>query len=390
MDRLPFAVVAFTNLLSVGTVYALSTIQAEIPRLFNVSHKWSLVPFAVACAGLSLGVVKSASIMKNNGISTTVTRGTIVWGVSVIAAGYSLASLNFSALLISFFIGGIGVGLTYLGVAILLNQRFPDNRLARSALGPIGFSTGVAVCLTLDDLVPFTGLDEVRLGQILSISGITFITVAIIVSYMLPDRTKRDALSTHDTGSISSERFFTILLFFNALPGMSVFADLVPIASTYGQNSSWNWMQILAGSMIALAGGGILAPSINARLGARNTFTSLFCLRGVLLIMLSQSGEPFMAILALCIVLFGHGAGFSILPGLLMVRCSQIAQFSSCYGRILVAWGLAGIIGCALDAVLVSATGDATALSLVLGLMTFSFGVTLYFVPQFGATSLIL
>lgn len=389
MDRLPFAVVAFTNLLSVGTVYALSTIQAEVPRLFDVSHRWSLAPFAVACAGLSLGVLKSSSMMRNNGVLPTVTWGTTVWGASVMAAGYSLASLNFATLLISFFIGGVGVGLTYLGDAILLNQRFPENRLARSALGPIGFSTGVAACLTLDDLFLFSELDELRLGQLLSIGGVTFIAAAIIVSYMLSKITEKHSLPTHDTSSISSERFFSILLFFNALPGMSVFAALLPIASSYGHSSSWNWMQILAGSMAALAGGGILAPFISSRIGSRNTFTLLFCLRGMLLITVSQSRESSIPLLALCIVLFGHGAGFSILPGLLMARCSQIAHFSSCYGRILVAWGLAGIVGCALDAVLVSATGDDTALSLVLGLMTFSFGMTLYFVPQFGATALI-
>lgn len=388
MDRLPFAVVAFTNLLSVGTVYALSIIQAEMPRLFDVSQQLSLAPFAVACAGLSLGVVKSASMIRNSGASTVATRGTIVWGVSVMAAGYSLTSLNLATLLVSFFIGGIGVGLTYLAVAILLNQSFPRNRLARSALGPIGFSTGVAACLTLDDSVSFSGLDEVQLGQILSIGGVTFIAVSITVSYMLPESTDKDSLSTRDTGSISSEGFFSILLFLNALPGMSVFAALLPIASEYGQNSSWNWMQILAGSMGALAGGGILAPFISVRLGARNTFTSLSFLRGILLILASQSREPLMATLALCMVLFGHGAGFSIIPGLLMARCDQIAQFSYSYGRILVAWGLAGIVGCVLDAVLVSATGDATTVSLILGFITLAFGVALYFTPQLGTTAL--
>jgi hypothetical protein len=109
----------------------------------------------------------------------------------------------------------------------------------------------------------------------------------------------------------------------------------------------------------------------------------------MLILMLSQSREPLLAIITFCIVLFGHGAGFSILPGLLMARCTQITQFSYCYGRILVAWGLAGVVGCILDAALVSVTGDATTVNLVLGLITFSFGVVLYFVPRVGDSALV-
>lgn len=100
---------------SVGTVYALSTLQNEIPRLFKVSPPWSYTPFAAAFLGLSIGVRICASCMAIYGEFYVAIGGTALWGIAVASMSYFLATLpSLLSVLGSLLVGGIGVGLTYL------------------------------------------------------------------------------------------------------------------------------------------------------------------------------------------------------------------------------------------------------------------------------------
>lgn len=60
---LTVAVASFANIFCIGSVYTLSTIQAQLPYLFAISDAYSLVLFGVACLGLLIGVTLSASMI---------------------------------------------------------------------------------------------------------------------------------------------------------------------------------------------------------------------------------------------------------------------------------------------------------------------------------------
>ncbi|KAI9042142.1 Histone acetyltransferase GCN5 [Aspergillus affinis] len=369
MASLSIALASFTNMFSIGTVYALSTLQVHLTRLTGKPVTWSFAPFGMACIGLSIGVATCASMISHRGTHVTSASGTAVWGFALIGAGTFLSQLKFELTLLCFLLGGVGVGWTYLAVVVLVSNGFPNFALARSAIGPMGFSSGAAASFILWSVCELSTADVESVGRALALAGATFLAVGAATQLLLPgllDTTPKQQPSSHANKassshpSSSSELFLSILLFFNALPGMTVIVALLPLTSYYYSSgdtetkSDHDPTALLASSMLALTSGGVFAPTLSAYLGARNTFIVLLCLRGVLLVLLSQFEGPMLGLCALCVILFAHGAGFSILPGLVKAAQRDASpspgSFSSSYGGVLVAWGVAGFVGCGLNA----------------------------------------
>jgi hypothetical protein len=368
----------------IGTVYALSTLQTQLLRLFGISDVWSFAPFGVAFLGLSIGVLTSASTILQSGAHVTVIRGTILWGTAVIGAGLSLSRLKFGLMIICFLFGGIGIGWTYLAVVVLIDQGLPRHALARSAIGPLGFSTAAATCFLLSSVIGLEVADAKSLGRMLVLLGVTFTAVGAFTQVLLPNFSN-SAVSPPSVSSTSpSEFFFSILLFFNALPGMTLFAGLLPLASQHMNGTDCDKMWILSYCMAALAFGGVLAPCVCAYCGARLTFVIILCLRGVLLVLHSRSEGSTLAMCAILAVLFAHGTGFSLIPGLIKNQSSNQQLFFFGYGRVLASWGTSGIAGCIVSLIIRSPVGAVPTGELVVGLLSFSFGTILYFVPSLG------
>ncbi|KAH7000633.1 hypothetical protein EDB80DRAFT_114790 [Ilyonectria destructans] len=376
------ALASFANMFSIGTVYALSTLQVELPRLLGVTHCWSFAPFAATCLGLSIGVGSCASLMDQIGARSTASRGTALWGFTMGAAGYFLARSNFQGILVCLCVGGIGVGWAYLSVVIMMGQGFPNQPLARGAIGPLGFSSGAATCIALSSFLQFSSLDAGQLGQTLISGGILIITVAAATAALFANHANTTPSSPQKASASSIGSLFYILLFFNALPGMMVFSALLPIASYFKQEGAHtDPSRILPYSMVSLAVGGLLAAPLSSALGTRTPFVILFYLRGLVLVAFSRSPGPVMAVITLLTILFSHGVGFSILPSSIKAHQPNLAQFPHTYGRILIAWGAAGVVGILVNASLIPSSGDTTVASLLVGLVMVSFGTLLHLLP---------
>lgn len=123
------AVAAFANMFSVGTVFAPSTVQFELPRLLpDISSAQSLVPFAAACLGLSTGTRGSASPITGLGSHAGTAFGTALWVAALTGTGYvlQLGPISVHACLLDILatltLGSIGVRLTYLAVIVMVGQ----------------------------------------------------------------------------------------------------------------------------------------------------------------------------------------------------------------------------------------------------------------------------
>ncbi|KAI5457636.1 hypothetical protein BGZ63DRAFT_427673 [Mariannaea sp. PMI_226] len=372
----------------VGTVYALSTLQIELPRLLGISQSMSFAPFASACFGLSVGVGICASLVTKHGALRTTAAGTAIWGTAMLGTGYLLARSNFYGMLACFALGGIGVGLTYLAVVVMVGQGFPTQPLARSAIGPLGFSSGTAACIVIYNFYQFNVLGAAELGKMLSSGGVGILSAGLITAASLPSdahRSKNFCTAPKSSDNYYSQTFFSTLLFFNALPGMTVFTVLLPMASNFGSNFGAQVMNdehfhILPYGMVALGLGGFLAPPISSVLGAKPTFTLLFCVRGLMLVAFSLYPKPAMAMICLTTVLFAHGTGFSVLPGLVKARQAKPVHFTHSYGQVLISWGLSGIVSTAINTVMGSSLEGMRTVSLLLGAAALAFSITLQFV----------
>lgn len=349
----------------IGTLYALSTLQSQLPRLLSTSPSLSLFPFAAASLGLSLGVSICAALLSQHGSRLVLATGTTLWGLGVIAAKHALARSSLAGILVAFGIGGIGVGLTYLGVVVVVGESFPKQPLARSAVGPLGFSSGTAACIVASILFDFDALALEELGNVLVTGGVGIVTVGVLTLVLVPSHGPKDLSRRSAARRDSSQVFFSTLLFFNALPGMTIFAALLPLASVFGQDEA---IHVLPYTMAALALGGLLAPRVSLLLGPKLTFSALLLARGAVLLFLSWSPSPATGFICLLTVLFAHGTGFSVIPGLLKARQLEPEHFVYSYGRVLMVWGLSGVCGVGINAALGSTYEGMRVMSRVVGL----------------------
>ncbi|KAJ5193163.1 hypothetical protein N7449_009305 [Penicillium cf. viridicatum] len=364
MATLPSALAGFANMFGVGTVYAASTFQEQLPRLLGISQQSSYAPFALACLGLSIGVALS--------------RYHSLGGSSHLCWPF-LSYRSFAGILLSFFFGGIGVGLTYLAVVILIGQAFPNHALAKSAIGPLGFSSGASVCIYLGLALNFDSLSAEDLGRLVALGGAGCVSIGASTGFLMATTYKARYPTREKSQSIQGKIFFSVLLFFNALPGMKLFGALLPIVSSHAQGSS---MHFLPFSLIVLTAGGFLAPSLNTVLGSERTFALLFCLRGCLLVLVSLDNEPGLAFLAFLAILFSHGAGFSIIPDLVKAKSQLAAHFPHHYSQVLISWGLAGAVGYLINALSLVLPEARVLLDFSVGLVTLLVGLLLCFVSS--------
>jgi hypothetical protein len=281
------------------------------------------------------------------GARTTAAIGTVVWGWAVASSSFFLhPTTGVGGITLSMLVGGLGVGWTYLAVIILVGHGLPNSPLARSFIGSMGFSSGTAVCLALDSYLGFESLGAERISGMLKLGGIICTTVGAGALVLLPSDVSAASLAPDQSKAPASfpGRFFSILLFFSALPGMAALATLLPVAAAYTQGHVHGSPAIFPYCTIALATEGLLGPLLS-RLGAKKAFFTLFYSRAASLIALSSFPSALVATVTFVVILLGHGAGFNVLPILIKSQLGNAqALFPRIYSRILVTWGAAGLV----------------------------------------------
>jgi len=345
------AFACFVNMLSIGTMYSLSVLHAQLPRLIDASHKIHSGPFGAANVGLMVGCATAAAQIHRNGPASVMGRGTMIWGLSLLVAGFFIHRGSLAGVLGSLAVGGVGVGWTYLAVVMVVGQAIPTNAVVRSAIGPLGFSTGSVACFVGSKAFRLDTSSQAQFAGALTCLGALFTAVALLTTNLLPNQPMPTLRPTITKTKRKSN--LSLLLFMNALPGMVVFSAF-NYADALGSAMYLN-QPVLAVS--ALAAGGIVGPLVTARFGATSTFSGLFLIRGILALTWSQTQSPVVGLCGLMSIFFGHGTGFSSLPSLLRSELVDQSSFPWAFGRILIVWGASGVTACVVNEVLLLSGG---------------------------------
>jgi hypothetical protein len=355
----PIGAAGFLLMVGVGSMYGMSALQVELPRLLGLTPEWSLAPFGAASLGLAAGTAVAARVLRGSGPRKTAVVGAAVWGAGITMSGLALANGSLAGMLAGFAVGGIGVGLAYLTIVATVGPSFPAQPLIGSAIGPLGFMAGTSLFFVTAIITGFHQQDSGAIGAVLVTTGLVIIVLSLLAGRGLP-ATQAGNPGTGEPARSSAapaKRLFSLLLFANALPGMLLLAIVVPVMASYnGKTDITSVEGIIAATTVALFLGGLLAPGIRRRLGARKTFAVLLLGRSLLLLTLPFVSGTATGIVLLGAVLFGHGAGFSLLPALMKSQDNP-SRFPVNYGQVLIAWGVAGVGGAAAAALSVSVTG---------------------------------
>ncbi len=353
----------------IGSVYAWSVLTKPIMQEMGFSLQETTGAFSAAILflGLSAGFLGEFAEKcgpRKSGLIATAFFGAGMFGT---AAAFYCKSI-FLLYLFYGVIGGIGLGVGYIAPVSTLVKYFMDRR---------GFATGLAIMgfgfasLLAGPILQYLS-EVVGLVQTFIILGTIYIAVMTVSSLYL----KPPTLPPKDAGSNTAKLFrgLTVreavqtwqfkalwwMFFVNITCGIGLLAVASPLAQETVQLTPE-----AAASFVGIVGilngaGRIFWSSISDYIGRGAVYATFFLLELFAFIELAQTQNALYFQLLVLVIVSCYGGGFSCMPAYLSDLFGT-RQLSAIHGRILTAWGAAGVAGPFLIAFLHGMTGEYSA-----------------------------
>lgn len=381
--RWPVAVSGVAMQIMLGTVYAWSVFKKPLMARHVQWQEWEVgLTFTLMIFFLGFAAALGGRLVDRAGARVVATVAGLMFGVGTLLAGVAdqidskwLLWLGYGVL------GGIGNGLAYITPVAVLVRWFPDKKGTITGLAVMGFGLGAA-------------LMTVAAGALLPSVGTcgTFYLVGAVLVIGVPFAARRLAnppgwSSAAAAGSTTTDpsidaptavgmyQFYVLwgLLFLNVCAGIALVSNLSPMA------------QQQLGISETLAGGIVLASSffngfgrlfwawLSERIGRKRVFLVLIATQIPLFLLLPRVTDYWLFAVMACYILLCYGGGFGTMPSFTADTFGP-RHIGNIYGKILFAWGLAGVVGPLLMEWVKKATGQFTnAMYVAAGLLAAGF-----------------
>ena len=343
--------------ISIGSVYAWSVLTRPImaDMGFTLSQTTWTFSLAILMLGLSAGFL--GSFAEKIGPKKSGLLAMLFWVTGLLGTAYALSIHNLTLLYLFYgIIGGIGLGIGYITPVSTLVKYFPNRP---------GFATGLAIMgfgfasLIAGPLMQYL-VAQVGLVDTFIILGVIYLVIMGASSLYLkapqpkhPTRTTKDksAMYVHTHGMLANDAMKTWqfgalwwVFFINITCGIGLLSLASPMAQeTIGMTPAA--AASLVGIIGIFNGGGRIAWStISDYLGRTQTYILFFIIEIVAFYLLAQTNSALTFQILILLIITCYGGGFSCMPAYL-ADLYGIRQLSTIHGRILTAWGLAGIAG---------------------------------------------
>lgn len=343
--------------ISIGSVYAWSVLTRPImaDMGFTLSQTTWTFSLAILMLGLSAGFL--GSFAEKIGPKKSGLLAMLFWVTGLLGTAYALSIHNLTLLYLFYgIIGGIGLGIGYITPVSTLVKYFPNRP---------GFATGLAIMgfgfasLIAGPLMQYL-VAQVGLVDTFIILGVIYLVIMGASSLYLkapqpkhPTRTTKDksAMYVHTHGMLANDAMKTWqfgalwwVFFINITCGI----DLLSLASPMAQEAI-GMTPTAAASLVGIigifnGGGRIAWSTISDYLGRAQTYILFFIIEIVAFYLLAQTNSALTFQILILLIITCYGGGFSCMPAYL-ADLYGIRQLSTIHGRILTAWGLAGIAG---------------------------------------------
>lgn len=343
--------------ISIGSVYAWSVLTRPImaDMGFTLSQTTWTFSLAILMLGLSAGFL--GSFAEKIGPKKSGLLAMLFWVTGLLGTAYALSIHNLTLLYLFYgIIGGIGLGIGYITPVSTLVKYFPNRP---------GFATGLAIMgfgfasLIAGPLMQYL-VAQVGLVDTFIILGVIYLVIMGASSLYLkapqpkhPNRTTKDksTMYVHTHGMLANDAMKTWqfralwwVFFINITCGIG----LLSLASPMAQEAI-GMTPTAAASLVGIigifnGGGRIAWSTISDYLGRAQTYILFFIIEIVAFYLLAQTNSALTFQTLILLIITCYGGGFSCMPAYL-ADLYGIRQLSTIHGRILTAWGLAGIAG---------------------------------------------
>ena len=356
-NRWLIALAAIGLHISIGSVYAWSVLTRPImtDMGFTMSQTTWTFSLAILMLGLSAGFL--GSFAEKIGPKKSGLLSMLFWVAGLLGTAYALSIHNLTLLYLFYgIIGGIGLGIGYITPVSTLVKYFPNRP---------GFATGLAIMgfgfasLIAGPLMQYL-VAQVGLVDTFIILGVIYLVIMGASSLYLkapqqkhPTRTSKDrsTMYVHTHGMLANDAMKTWqfgalwwVFFINITCGIG----LLSLASPMAQEAI-GMTPTAAASLVGIigifnGGGRIAWSTISDYLGRAQTYILFFIIEIVAFYLLAQTNSALTFQILILLIITCYGGGFACMPAYL-ADLYGIRQLSTIHGRVLTAWGLAGIAG---------------------------------------------
>ena len=280
------------------------------------------------------------------------------FGSGMLGTAYALSQHSLMLLYLFYgVIGGIGLGTGYITPVSTLVKWFPNNRGLATGLAIMGFGFASLIAGPVMQLL----IAQYGLVQNFIIMGCAYVVVMVCSALYLepPKQAPITSKGTHKVQinanqpkqytckeAMKTWQFYALwwIFFTNITCGIGLLAVASPMAQEVIKMSP-----MAAASMVGIigllnGGGRIVWSTISDYIGRRNTYIAFFAIEIVAFYLLAGVSDSFMFQVLIFLIVTCYGGGFSCMPAYLS-DIYGTKQLSAIHGRILTAWGLAGIAG---------------------------------------------
>lgn len=371
--------------LAIGQIYAYSVFNAPLTKLIGISESatndWKLTTvgwiFSIALAVLGASAAMFGTWMERVGPRKAMFVAACCFSLGFLVSALGVSTHNLFLLYLgNGVIGGIGLGLGYIGPVSTLMKWFPDKPGMATGLAIMGFGGGAMVASPLSVWLMGVFSSETSVGV-----AETFVVLAAIYcvlmmfgaftirvpaegwkpeGYTAPKTAKKLVSSNHVNvnNAMKTPQFWLLfwVLCLNITAGIGVLGQAsVMIQELFSEASVGSQAAISVGaaagfvSLLSLfnMGGRFFWSSISDKIGRKNVYTIFFVLGSILYFAIPSigaSGNKTAFVLCFCVMISMYGGGFAAIPAYLKDLFGTY-QVGAIHGRILLAWSTAAVIG---------------------------------------------
>ena len=334
--------------ISIGSVYAWSVLV--LPIIAETGWSLSEVTFTFSLAILFLGLSAGTlgKYAEKYGATKMGLFSTLCFTIGLFGTALAL-SIHSLPLLYLFYgvIGGIGLGTGYITPVSTLVKYFPTHK---------GFATGLAIMsfgfasLIASPLMQYL-VTTYNLTSNFLILAFSYAVIMVISSlYLSPpenykeEKTSADSITPKEVYRTWQFKALWIIFFINISCGIALLSILSPMSQEVVGFSAERAATLVGIVGLINGGGRIVWSTLSDYIGRGYTYVTFFIMEIILFFLLATTANEFLFECFVMLIVSCYGGGFSCMPAYLSDIFGN-KHLSTIHGRVLTAWGFAGLAG---------------------------------------------
>ena len=396
-NRWAVAIAGTVTMVCLGTVYSWSLFTQPLIASFGWTNTTTTWAFALAVFFLGVGAIVGGRWQDRAGPRPVIVTGALLWGLGNVLAGLGTARLGAWWIYVTYgLIGGIGLGLGYITPVAAVTKWFPDKRGLASGMVVMGFGLGAFFYNNLLNNIPAFAAASQQAASVVSarstdtaalldpqhvstvmttfwVSGVVFAVVGgLCASYVTnPPPGAAPTAVPGAAAAATAERDFTpseaartpqfyflwLMLFLNVTAGILFISNAVPIMRELTGVAPRTALAIYGAIALFNGLGRFFWGAVSDRIGRNWAYALIFGMQVLIFFVVGRFHSLPLVTTLFAIVLLCYGGGFGTMPSF-TADYFGTRFMGLIYGWILLAWGVAGIVGPIFVALVKDRTGS--------------------------------